>query len=77
MTNPLTRLNMGNLLKDNKVIIHSNKQVNTTEKVENLTNNEVGIIKSLINKDREVVESQTSNVVLTLEEMANKIKNNR
>ena len=77
MTNPLTRLSMGNLLKDNKVIIHSNKSMNTTEKVENLTNNEVGIIKSLINKDREVVESQSSNVVLTLEEMANKIKNNR
>lgn len=72
MVNPLARVAMQNILKDKKPIINSrvdNKKVN-------LDNKESEIILDIIKGQREVVEGK-KNTVITLDEAANKIKNNR
>lgn len=72
MVNPLARVAMQNILKDKKPIINSrvdNKKVN-------LDNKESEIILDIIKGQREVIEGR-KNTVITLDEAANKIKNNR
>lgn len=72
MVNPLARVAMQNILKDKKPIINSrvdNKKVN-------LDNKESEIILDIIKGQREVIEGK-KNTVITLDEAANKIKNNR
>ncbi len=72
MVNPLARVAMQNILKDKKPIINSrvdNKKIN-------LDNKESEIILDIIKGQREVIEGK-KNTVITLDEAANKIKNNR
>lgn len=73
MANPLSRIAMGNLIKDNRTII-SNRVEN---KIGNLGNGESKIISDIINRERQVVEEIRGVKAITLEEAAERVKNNR
>ncbi len=73
MVNPLARVIMGKNLKDTKPIISSS----VVREGKNLDNREIGIISDIINGQKSVVEGIKKNTVITLDEAANKIKNNR
>lgn len=77
MVNPLARVIMEKNLKTEKVI--SPRIVNQRETTEknNLDNKEIKIISSIIKGEKEVIEGTKKNTAITLEEAANRIKNNR
>lgn len=73
MVNPLARVIMGKNLKDVRPIISSS----VVNEGKNLDSREIGIISDIINGQKSVVEGIKKNTVITLDEAANKIKNNR
>lgn len=73
MVNPLSRVAMKNIIKDKSPIISAR----VDGKVSNLDNKENEIILDIIKGEREVVERKTINTMITLDEAANRIKNNR
>jgi len=77
MVNPLARVIMEKNLKTEKVI--SPRIVNQRETTEknNLEDKEIKIISSIIKGEKEVIEGTKKNTAITLEEAANRIKNNR
>lgn len=72
MVNPLSRVAMGNLLKDKKPIISQR-----VTKGDPIGSREEEIILDIIHGKRDVSESLGKKEVITLEEAANRIKNNR
>ena len=89
MTNPLSRVAMQsilrernprmNLTKENKQLnLNTKKEVRLEEHVErNFSKNEDCILKGIIRGETEVIESSSKKAPISLEEAANKIKNNR
>jgi len=77
MVNPLARVIMEKNLKTEKVI--NSRIVNQRETTEknNLEDKEIKIISSIIKGEKEVIEGTKKNTAITLEEAANRIKNNR
>lgn len=73
MANPLSRVAMGNLIKDKNPIISARIEGNGS----NLDNKEEETIFDIIKGTREVAEGKTRSATITLEEAANRIKNNR
>lgn len=73
MVNPLSRVAMKNIIKDKGPIISAR----VDGKACNLDNKENEIILGIIKGEREVVERKTMNAMITLDEAANRIKNNR
>lgn len=73
MVNPLSRVAMKNIIKDKSPIISAR----VDGKACNLDNRENEIILGIIKGEREVVERKTINTMITLDEAANRIKNNR
>ncbi|MDR7855624.1 hypothetical protein [Tissierella sp.] len=73
MANPLSRVAMGNIIKDKSSIISPRLEGNGS----NLDNKENELIFDIIKGTREVAEIKTKNASITLEEAANRIKNNR
>lgn len=73
MVNPLSRVAMKNIIKDKSPIISAR----VDGKVCNLDNKENETILDIIKGEREVVERKTINSMITLDEAANRIKNNR
>lgn len=82
MVNPLARVIMEKNLKTEKVInsrIVNQRETNQRETTEknNLEDKEIKIISSIIKGEKEVIEGTKKNTAITLEEAANRIKNNR
>ncbi|MCQ4925870.1 hypothetical protein NE686_22465 [Tissierella carlieri] len=77
MVNPLARVIMEKNLKTEKVI--SSRAVNQKETTEgnNLDDKEIKIISDIIKGEKEVIEGSKKNTAITLEEAANRMKNNR
>jgi hypothetical protein len=73
MVNPLSRVAMKNLIKDKSPIISPRLD----SKGYNLDNKENEIILDIIKGEREVEEKNTRKTTITLDEAANRIKNNR
>lgn len=73
MVNPLSRVAMKNIIKDKSPIISAR----VDGKGSNLDNKENEIILDIIKGEREVIERKTINSMITLDEAANRIKNNR
>ncbi len=73
MVNPLSRVAMKNIIKDNSPIIGDRVHGNGS----NLDNKENEIILDIIKGERQVEEKNTRNATITLDEAANRIKNNR
>lgn len=89
MANPLSRVAMQNILRERSPKMNFRKessQLNLDNKKEvrleehvglNFKRNEDSILKGIISGEREVVESDMKNIPITLEEAANRKKNNR
>jgi hypothetical protein len=77
MVNPLARVIMEKNLKTEKVI--NSRAVNQKETTEgnNLDDKEIKIISDIIKGEKEVIEGSNKNTAITLEEAANRMKNNR
>ncbi|MDU5083386.1 hypothetical protein ACF3M2_08255 [Tissierella carlieri] len=77
MVNPLARVIMEKNLKTEKVI--NSRAVNQKETTEgnNLDDKEIKIISDIIKGEKEVIEGSKKNTAITLEEAANRMKNNR
>ena len=77
MVNPLARVIMEKNLKTEKVI--SSRAVNQKETTEgnNLDDKVIQIISDIIKGEKEVIEGSKKNTAITLEEAANRMKNNR
>ncbi|WP_353094552.1 hypothetical protein [Tissierella praeacuta] len=73
MVNPLSRIAMQNLIKDNKPIISTRVET----QADNLDSKEEKIITDIINGEKMVMEGRSKNTAITLDEAVNKIKNNR
>ncbi|MBU5425436.1 hypothetical protein KQI41_03330 [Tissierella pigra] len=76
MANPLSRIAMGNIINGNRPII-SNMVQNKTSNVGNLYGGESRIISDIINRERQVIEEVNGVKAITLEEAAERVKNNR
>ena len=89
MANPLSRVAMQSILRERNPkmnLTKENKQLNLNIKKEirleehaqrNFTKNEDSILKGIIRGETEVIESKVGNTPITLEEAANRRKNNR
>lgn len=77
MANPLSRVAMGNLIKDSKPIISPRISPKVDSRQSNLDYSEKDLILDIIKGEREVVEVTKANKAITLEEAADRIKNNR
>lgn len=89
MANPLSRVAMQNILReknpkmnftreDKQSNLKMKKEVKLEEHVQrNFSKNEDCILKGIIRGETEVIESKTANTPITLEEAANRKKNNR
>lgn len=75
MVNPLSRVAMQNIIKDKSPIISA--RVTNNRNSSNLDNSENEMILGVISGEREVVEKQNTNRTISLDEFADKIKNNR
>lgn len=73
MVNPLARVIMGKDLKEARPIISSS----IINEGKNLDCKEIGIISDIIKGEKAVVEGIKTNTVITLDEAASRIKNNR
>lgn len=73
MVNPLSRVTMQNILREKSPKVDLSKE----SKGVNLNDVENNIIKGIIRGEMEITESREVNAVITLEEAANRIKNNR
>lgn len=76
MVNPLSRVAMQNIIRD-KSPITSARVTNKSNYSSNLDKLEKEIILGVISGEREVEEKNSRNSVISLDEAADKIKNNR
>jgi len=77
MVNPLARVIMEKNLKTEKVISSRTVNQRVTTEGNNLDDKEEKTISSIINGERKVIEGINKNTAITLEEAANRMKNNR
>lgn len=72
MANPLARVVMDNVAKT----VQTQKNTNSylKESVSHLSEREIEIIKKLINRNEEVTSLKAGKKVVTLKELANKVK---
>lgn len=75
MVNPLSRITMENFLKDKKPII--SQRVDNKANKTNIDGVEEEIIKDLIMGRKNVIEDISRKTVITLDEAADRVKNNR
>ncbi|OZV10217.1 hypothetical protein CIW83_21505 [Tissierella sp. P1] len=77
MVNPLARVIMEKNLKTEKVINSRAVNQRVTTEGNNLDDKEIKIISDIIKGEKEVIEGSNKNTAITLEEAANRMKNNR
>ena len=77
MVNPLARVIMEKNLKTEKVINSRAVNQRVTTEGNNLDDKEIKIISDIIKGEKEVIEGSKKNTAITLEEAANRMKNNR
>jgi hypothetical protein len=77
MVNPLARVIMEKNLKTEKVINSRAVNQRATTEGNNLDDKEIKIISDIIKGEKEVIEGSNKNTAITLEEAANRMKNNR
>jgi len=76
MVNPLSRVAMQNIIRDKSPMI-SARITNNRNSSDNLDKLEQETILGVISGERQVEEKQIRNSVISLDEAADKIKNNR
>ena len=76
MVNPLSRVTLENYIKDKKPIV-SKRVDSSRNSSSNLGNREENMIRDLITGSTDIVENPRGKGIMTLDEAADRIKNNR